>query len=273
LSYNGHSGYDYSYSKNTVIHAPADGTLWIPANDTINGNSWQWVTDPVTGETTRGPSCTSPWGGWHTFYIDHGNRYTTWFLHSDRLYESLTNPLPNDDCRGSKLNAPIKIGEVKRGDPVAYSGNFAYGQNGGVSDHVHFEVRLNGQVIDPYGWEGISADPIAKTKDAATNQTNLWGMGAPVVSRISPEQTAPGSFSITVTGGTFDSGASVEIWYESDLAGNNADGHFVGTATLTDRSANQLVATVNITNPGKYLVKAKNASGPRSNSARLTLTN
>jgi murein DD-endopeptidase MepM/ murein hydrolase activator NlpD len=47
---------------------------------------------------------------------------------------------------------------VQRGDLIGLSGN-----SGGVSAHLHFETKMNvagtWRSVDPYGWQGVGADP------------------------------------------------------------------------------------------------------------------
>jgi murein DD-endopeptidase MepM/ murein hydrolase activator NlpD len=258
LSYNGHSGYDYAYGTGSVVVAPADGVLKIPADDPVNGES----------------GFNSPWCKWHTIYIDHGNGYTTWFLHIDSFHDPLVNALPTDYC--SKMpKQSIVVGRVNKGDPIAYVGDFAYGTSGGkgTRPHLHFEVRLNGKVIDPYGWEGISTDPFAagKNKLAMSNGSNLWGKAVPTATQVTPSSLTTGSTSLTVGGSNFDNTAQVEIWYESDLNGARADSHFVGRGQILTRGSGQLVAAINLSSPGKYLVKIRNGAGPRSKPLRITV--
>ncbi len=83
---------------------------------------------------------------YNTIYIDHENGYITYYLH---LY-----------------NRTIKDGNrVNAGQVIGYAGDT--GSNG--SPHLHFEVKKNGILVDPYGWKGDS-------KDLYTKSTNieLW---------------------------------------------------------------------------------------------------
>lgn len=123
LSYDGHPGIDYRAASGTPILAPADGNLYIPSSDNVNGSVY----------------------GCNTFVIDHGNGYSTWYLHSQR-------------------GSIVKSGPVKRGQPVAKVGTV-----GTDAPHLHFEVRRSGIPVDPYGWEGGCKDPYR----AAINR-NLW---------------------------------------------------------------------------------------------------
>ena len=123
LAYDGHPGYDYNFAIGTPIRAPAGGTIRIPTSD------------PINGTPTR----------FNTIVIDHGNGFSTWYLHVDRHLKA------DGDS--------VKEGEI-----------FATVGGRGTEDimarphpHLHFEVRLT-VPVDPYGWEGtqaFGADPLA----------------------------------------------------------------------------------------------------------------
>jgi len=76
LNYRGHPGYDYGYGQDTSIVAPADGTLYLPASDPVNSAG------------------SDPWCTFHTFYINHANGWTTWYLHAAQL----SIVVPHHDC-------------------------------------------------------------------------------------------------------------------------------------------------------------------------------
>jgi murein DD-endopeptidase MepM/ murein hydrolase activator NlpD len=82
----------------------------------------------------------------NTIYIDHGNGYATHYLH-------LSQRLVADGA------------QVTRGQRIALSGEA--GVEG--SPHLHFEVKLNNDPVDPYGWSGAVADPYV-----AATSVNLW---------------------------------------------------------------------------------------------------
>gem|GEM_PF-3222923 len=116
---------------------------------------------------------------YNTIYIDHGNGYTTHYLHL------------------SQRTATDGI-QVNKGDAIAISGDA--GTPG--SPHLHFEVKKNSVEVDPYGWLGSGADPYTR----ATNEW-LWltnATGAKEVEIIAPivfalNQNYPNPFNPSTT--------------------------------------------------------------------------
>jgi hypothetical protein len=90
----------------------------------------------------------------------------------------------------------------------------------------------------------------------------------PQISSITPNQTAAGTFDLTINGNYFDSSGAVDQIYWK------ADQHFVGNGTIKTRSATQIVVTESMANatPGAYVIKVKNSDGNISNGADLTIT-
>ena len=129
LWYDGHPGYDYGIPKNTLLLSTAPGKLYKATKDLVNG-----------------PSKGSAWNKFHTFYIDHGNGYSSWYLHASNLLPEVETEI--------RKKGYAEITEKKK--PVALSGDT--GVKG--QPHLHFEVRKDGfdheNVIDPYAkklWE------------------------------------------------------------------------------------------------------------------------
>lgn len=150
MYYDGHPGTDFAVTVGTEIIAPSSGRLYKANNDPVNGKK---------GGAT-------PWEANHTFYIVHGdyldvngqtqfvpNGYQSWFLHCDRLFPSIDASLEG-----------AEFVDVHRGEPVAYSGNWARGRFGGTGAHLHYELRKDGQ-----GWANLQ-DPYLE---------NLWASGQP----------------------------------------------------------------------------------------------
>jgi len=137
LQYDSHSGYDFRYGKGTTIVAPAEGDLFKAHDDRsinggINGNNTGWYKKNFSKN-----NCTA-WEGWHSFYIKHLNGYSTWFLHCEKLEDRIENQIRLDYTKSV---------HVKRGEPVATVGTYGFSYD---NYHLHFEVRKDGRIVDPY---------------------------------------------------------------------------------------------------------------------------
>lgn len=264
LNYRGHSGYDYNYGPTTQIVAAQAGTLYIPAGDMINNFGGG-----------------DPWCTFHTFFIDHGNGLTTWYLHADHLIVGTLQPhaCPNSISRDEP------IAQVKKGDAIAVVGSM-----GAASPHLHFEVRrgcdfANGaahgcMVVDPYGWEWWTGDTIQNTvcatdpsKHCATVQTTpLWNVSdfnvrLPVVLNVSLAQAANG-FTATISGQNFDPGALVTLWSRQGQ-------YHLANVSPSSLSTTQIIAQLPSTivpDPGSVVLKVRNPGGPRSVAMPLSVT-
>jgi hypothetical protein len=275
LNYRGHSGYDYGYGPTTTILAAQEGTLYIPAADTVN--IWDG---------------SDPWCKYHTFYIDHGcspkwfpscrDGWTTWYLHASDL--TVGTPHACTNGVGSNITSDEYIRYVHKGDPVAHVGTY-----GVAGYHLHFEVRRgcdrstgsmrSCKVVDPYGWEWPSGDPIQDNVceanpalHCATPQTtplwNLsdWGVLQPIVSSVALTPSS-GGYTATISGQNFDPSALVTLW---GFQGQ----YFVGycapdskICTPTSNTDTQIVVQISnppVFNPGAFVLKVKNPHGPRS---------
>jgi murein DD-endopeptidase MepM/ murein hydrolase activator NlpD len=82
----------------------------------------------------------SPWDGFHTFFIDHENGFSSWYLHCDHLTKEIADIL----LPGGLPNYDAYV-EVDSGQEIAVSGD--WGSEG--SYHLHFEVRQGKQIINP----------------------------------------------------------------------------------------------------------------------------
>ena len=102
LFYDGHTGFDYPAVDGTNVFASAVGEV------------------------------TSKDGPFNEVIVDHGNGYTTHYLHMTGVVVEV------DDV----VSHGTKIGEVGLG-------------------HLHFTVKLGVERVDPYGWSGAGADPNA----------------------------------------------------------------------------------------------------------------
>lgn len=139
-------------SVGSVTRAASAGTLGPPLAQLITASPFGYRVSPITGGTGdfhRGQDfvaqCGTPvmaaasgtvtFAGWHQFgggnrvVVDHGNGLETTYNHL------------------SSFN--VKVGQtVSRGDVVAFSGT----TGASTGCHLHFEVQVNGEVVDPMGW-------------------------------------------------------------------------------------------------------------------------
>lgn len=182
LFYDGHFGTDFAVAAGAEIIATASGRLFKAIDDPVNGN----------GRTD------TAWDGFHTFYIQHGqyvgpdgsqvfepNGYSSWYLHSAGLAPDIEWALLAEN-----------FVNVERGQPIAYSGDWAYGNDGGVGDHLHFEVRKDGiskrNIVDPYAailWEQNSEPQTIFADNFDDNSIDpvLWTYGGYVVTETNDE--------------------------------------------------------------------------------------
>lgn len=129
LDYDGHSGYDFRYA-NVEIVAAADGVLEVPAVDPINN-----------------PNGSSPKATFNSLRITHSNGLETWYLHAVEGSECL--PFQQHVCKAMSPARPQPGAAI----PVTAGQTIGVvGRTGTGSPHLHFEVRRNGRVVDPYDW-------------------------------------------------------------------------------------------------------------------------
>jgi len=139
-------------SVGSISRAASAGTLGAPLDQMIASSPFGFRVNPITGamgEFHRGQDYVAQCGtavhaaasgkvtfaGWHPFgggnrvVIDHGNGLETTYNHL------------------SAFN--VQVGQtVGRGDIVAMSGT----TGASTGCHLHFEVMVNGEVVDPLGW-------------------------------------------------------------------------------------------------------------------------
>ena len=136
----------------TITRAASSGSLGAPLPQLNMVSAFGLRVSPITGgsgEFHRGEdfaaqcgtavsaaaSGTVTFAGWHPYgggnrvVIDHGNGLET-------TYNHLTS-------------SSVRVGQqVSRGDTVAMSGT----TGASTGCHLHFEVMINGEVVDPAGW-------------------------------------------------------------------------------------------------------------------------
>lgn len=156
LFYDNHTGYDYPMPVWTPIIAVADGILGVDIDNRAPDGINLWRNRAVCPTLKGGRP---EWDKYHTFYIVHDRLgypntyyqtgYSTWYLHAIDLDPGVMSDIIQDG-----------YARVWRGSTVAYVGDF--GAAG--SFHLHFGVRFDKRLIDPYG-TGASD---------TTNEDILW---------------------------------------------------------------------------------------------------
>ena len=151
-AYVDHRSPDYTYDSNVVVYTGEErlncvdcGVAWTNQGpycyDGHNAVDYSLYREPVlaaaSGKVTFRDWRSNDYG--NSIRIDHGNGYQTWYSHLESFSVS--------------LNA-----EVVAGQQIAVSGNTGANQ----PYHLHFEVRHNGNVTDPFGWRGSTEDPLAE---------------------------------------------------------------------------------------------------------------
>lgn len=139
-------------SAGSITRAASSGSLGAPLDKLVTASPFGYRVSPITGgsgEFHRGQDYAAQCGtavhaaasgtvtftGWHPFgggnrvVVDHGNGLETTYNHLS--------------------SSSVKVGQqVSRGDVVAMSGT----TGASTGCHLHFEVMVNGDVVDPTGW-------------------------------------------------------------------------------------------------------------------------
>ena len=139
-------------SAGSITRAASTGSLGAPLGQLKTASPFGYRVSPITGgsgEFHRGQDYAAQCGtavlaaasgtvtftGWHPYgggnrvVIDHGNGLETTYNHLS--------------------SASVKVGQqVLRGAAVAMSGT----TGASTGCHLHFEVMVNGEVVDPTGW-------------------------------------------------------------------------------------------------------------------------
>jgi murein DD-endopeptidase MepM/ murein hydrolase activator NlpD len=92
-------------------------------------------------------------------WIQHANGYVTVYWHLDKF--------------ARKFRGKVNTGEgvaVQAGDLLGSSGRSGFVAG---TPHLHFEVRLHGKQVDPYGWYGTGQDPCPAYAGCSTSRW-LW---------------------------------------------------------------------------------------------------
>ncbi len=185
----------------------------------------------------------------NTIRIDHGNGYTTLYLHlSERL-------------------APDGAAVV-RGQVIGKSGD----AGAAGSPHLHFEVQFNGVPVDPYGWQGTGSDPYT----LATNRI-LWAPYAlPTVLAPSPPQnprvTSVGNKSVALAWDPPANDGGSPIKQYKIFRGTVSGEETLYYTTLTTRTTFNNIANLENDVTYYYQVKAVNAIGNSDFSNEISAT-
>jgi murein DD-endopeptidase MepM/ murein hydrolase activator NlpD len=139
-------------SAGTITRAASAGSLGAPLEQMVTASPFGYRVSPITGgagEFHRGQdyvaqcgtavhaaaSGTVTFSGWHPYgggnriVIDHGNGLETTYNHLS--------------------SSSVHVGQkVSRNDIIAMSGT----TGASTGCHLHFEVMVNGDVVDPLGW-------------------------------------------------------------------------------------------------------------------------
>jgi len=139
-------------SAGSITRAASAGSLGAPLATMVKSSPFGYRISPITGgsgEFHRGQdfaaecgtqvfaaaSGTVTFAGWHPYgggnrvVISHGNGLETTYNHLS--------------------SSSVRVGQkVNRGDVIALSGT----TGASTGCHLHFEVMVNGEVVDPLGW-------------------------------------------------------------------------------------------------------------------------
>ena len=123
------SPYGNRTSPSVGFHSGVDSTLWKGTYGTV-GTILAFEKGTVTtvyDEETSNKTYKNSAG--NHIIIDHGNGYTTRYYHLAKGIRNYT-----------------KVGEiVEKGHPIGFMGN----TGNSTGSHLHFEVRINGETVDP----------------------------------------------------------------------------------------------------------------------------
>jgi murein DD-endopeptidase MepM/ murein hydrolase activator NlpD len=132
LFYEGHPGFDFPAQLGTAVYAPARGVAFIPD------------CDPVT----RKADCTdTPSGGavdgFNILTIDHGNGYSTWYLHMGDL-EKTNNELATIPPEPFQISVAHSVFQADRGVVYALNPKKTLKKVASNPSRGHYSVNANG---------------------------------------------------------------------------------------------------------------------------------
>ena len=140
---------------------------------------------------------------------------------------------------------------VTRGQQIGKSGNTA-GPNATVGAHLHFEVKKGtgstAIAVDPYGWEGVGADPYT----IAAN-VNLWNPVLPSCTystspsgNVFGSAATSGSFSVATSAGCSWTATTADSWITVTSGSGGSGNGTVNYSLLANTSASARTGTVNV---------------------------
>jgi len=139
LFYDGHSGYDYGNPvvQDSPVYAALGGTLCLATDKTTKDGANIWR-NPMQCPIIDG---VLSWNQYHTAYIISPDGFSTWYVHMDNgTTEGLELTIRNQIIQNGYAN-------VTKKRHIGYAG-----KKGTPHVHLHFGVRFNGTLVDPYGY-------------------------------------------------------------------------------------------------------------------------
>ncbi|MCX7682658.1 MAG: M23 family metallopeptidase, partial [Anaerolineae bacterium] len=168
LSYDGHSGYDYAFSYGPVLAA---------ANGWVSEARWNYPANHRLGLGLF-------------VRLEHEEGYAT-------LYGHLS---------ATTVDVDTVITDAEAGHIIGISGNTGKVEGSGGCDpntsptcgaHLHFDLRRNDRVVDPFGWTGNYTDPwitatshLVWLEHPAISNTGIYPSGTPRPTPTPPSGTA-----------------------------------------------------------------------------------
>lgn len=151
LFYDGHPGIDFRAPTGTVIYAPADGEIFVPNSDPVNGN-------PLL---------------YNTIMIKHNDEYSTWYLHCSEHTKTSGTILkgePFAKVGSAGTEAPHLHFEIRKNnipfDPYGWQGIGSDPYNKTTSEFI-WDVRTENTV-----WNFSDSFEMWQTRDALNKGIN-----------------------------------------------------------------------------------------------------
>jgi hypothetical protein len=170
-----------------------------------------------------------------------------------------------------QITKDVPVAFVHAGDPLAQIGSWG----AGTAIHLHYEhLNSNGQLVDPYGWEGSGPDPLA-----GNTGEYLWeGCGRPTVRSVTYDLNkklllASGSGFLQRCGNQ-PTAPKLEIWRVFNLTDKAASGIFRQSIQPSSISDDTIVAPLDdpnlVQSNSVEVVKVALSGGPASRAIRAS---